>query len=300
MAGPDGKVGHAELQIGDSVIMLADEYPDMGIRSPKTVGGTPVTISVYVEDVDAVFERAFKEGATGTARGRGPVLRRPRRAVRGPVRTPLERRHPRRGRAAGRDGPSARKPWPADPSRRQVARRAGSGRWRRDFLDPDTSVHDRRPPVTRSPGCSPSPRSRDGSRPGRRPAAPRPRAQPTSAFAAPRNPSRSGKVRSDLIISRASRSVSGVIRTATSFRISAWTPPAPHATTGPNSGSWTTPDQHLDSGRRHLLDQEAVRVCPLRSRRGHPLGRGRRRASPSARARRPPPRSCGAASAQPP
>ena len=64
MGGPDGKVGHAELQIGDSVIMLADEHPDMGIRGPKTIGGTPVAISVYVEDVDAVFERALKEGAT--------------------------------------------------------------------------------------------------------------------------------------------------------------------------------------------------------------------------------------------
>ena len=64
MAGPDGKVGHAELQIGDSVIMLADEHPEMGIRGPKTVGGTPVAISVYVEDVDAVFERALKQGAT--------------------------------------------------------------------------------------------------------------------------------------------------------------------------------------------------------------------------------------------
>ena len=64
---------------------------------------------------------------------------------------------------------------------------------------------------------------------------------PTSAFGAPRNPSRSANVFSDLIISRASRSVSGEIRTATSFSSSAWTPPAPQATTGPNSGSWTTP-----------------------------------------------------------
>ena len=44
--------------------MLADEFPEMGVRSPKTIGGTPVTISVYVEDVDAVFERAAGEGAT--------------------------------------------------------------------------------------------------------------------------------------------------------------------------------------------------------------------------------------------
>ena len=64
MAGPDGKVGHAEVQIGDSVIMLADEYPDMGVRGPRAVGGTPVALSVYVEDVDLVFERALKAGGT--------------------------------------------------------------------------------------------------------------------------------------------------------------------------------------------------------------------------------------------
>lgn len=61
--GPDGKVGHAELQIGDSLVMLSDEYPEMEVRGPKAIGGTPVTISVYVEDVDAVFDRAVKAGA---------------------------------------------------------------------------------------------------------------------------------------------------------------------------------------------------------------------------------------------
>jgi PhnB protein len=64
MAGPDGKLGHAELLLGDSLIMLADEYPELGIRSPRAFGGSPVTISVYVEDVDAVFDRALKAGAT--------------------------------------------------------------------------------------------------------------------------------------------------------------------------------------------------------------------------------------------
>jgi PhnB protein len=63
MPAPGGKVGHCELQLGDSVIMLADEFPEMGVRSPKSVGGTPVTISVYVDDVDNVFERAVKAGA---------------------------------------------------------------------------------------------------------------------------------------------------------------------------------------------------------------------------------------------
>jgi PhnB protein len=64
MAGPDGKVGHCELELGDSVIMLADEFPEMGAPSPKTIGGTPVTVMVYVDDVDTVFDRAVKAGAT--------------------------------------------------------------------------------------------------------------------------------------------------------------------------------------------------------------------------------------------
>ena len=60
---PDGKVGHAELQLGDSVVMLADEFPDMGIRGPRSVGGTPVTLSLYVEDVDSVVDKAVAAGA---------------------------------------------------------------------------------------------------------------------------------------------------------------------------------------------------------------------------------------------
>jgi len=63
MDGPDGKVGHAELQVGDSVIFVADEFPDMGFRGPKSIGGSPVMISVYVADVDAAFERAINAGA---------------------------------------------------------------------------------------------------------------------------------------------------------------------------------------------------------------------------------------------
>ena len=64
MPGPDGKIGHAELELGDSLIMLADEYPEMGVRGPKAVGGTPVTIMIYVEDADAVFDAAVAAGAT--------------------------------------------------------------------------------------------------------------------------------------------------------------------------------------------------------------------------------------------
>ena len=63
MGAPGGRIGHAELQLGDSVIMLADEFPEMGNLSPKSIGGTPVTLSVYVEDVDAVFARAVSAGA---------------------------------------------------------------------------------------------------------------------------------------------------------------------------------------------------------------------------------------------
>jgi PhnB protein len=54
---------HAEVKIGDSPIMLADEFPDMGYRGPTALGGTPVSIMLYVEDVDARFEQAIKAGA---------------------------------------------------------------------------------------------------------------------------------------------------------------------------------------------------------------------------------------------
>jgi len=64
MEAPGGKIGHAELSLGDSLIMLSDEFPEMGAQSPKTLGGSPVTLMVYVEDVDAVFERAVQAGAT--------------------------------------------------------------------------------------------------------------------------------------------------------------------------------------------------------------------------------------------
>ena len=63
MDAPEGKIGHAEIQIGDSIIMLADEFPEMDIRGPRSIGGTPVTINVYVEDVDAVHAQAIAQGA---------------------------------------------------------------------------------------------------------------------------------------------------------------------------------------------------------------------------------------------
>jgi PhnB protein len=63
MDAPGGSIGHAELVIGDSTIMLADEFLDMGFRSPKTIGGSPVSLVLYVEDVDTVFKRAVGAGA---------------------------------------------------------------------------------------------------------------------------------------------------------------------------------------------------------------------------------------------
>ena len=59
-----GKIGHAEIKIGDSPIMLADEYPEMKYVSPKTLGGTPVSILIYVEDVDSVYNQALAAGGT--------------------------------------------------------------------------------------------------------------------------------------------------------------------------------------------------------------------------------------------
>ena len=61
---PDGKIGHAEIEIGNIVLMIADEYPDYGVLSPKTIGGSPVRIHLYVPDVDAFAERAINAGAT--------------------------------------------------------------------------------------------------------------------------------------------------------------------------------------------------------------------------------------------
>jgi PhnB protein len=63
-AEPGGRVGHAEIKIGDSRIMLADEFPEMGIRSPQSFGGSGVILALYVEDVDASFARAVAAGAT--------------------------------------------------------------------------------------------------------------------------------------------------------------------------------------------------------------------------------------------
>ncbi|MGC1452068.1 MAG: VOC family protein [Candidatus Sulfotelmatobacter sp.] len=63
MKGPDGKVMHAELKIGDSIIMLGDEFPEYGALSPQSTGGAGLGLHIYVDGVDAAFDRAVKAGA---------------------------------------------------------------------------------------------------------------------------------------------------------------------------------------------------------------------------------------------
>jgi PhnB protein len=63
LPGPDGKLGHAEIRIGDALVMLADEFPEYGNLSPRTLGGSAVRLHMYVEDVDAFFEKALAAGA---------------------------------------------------------------------------------------------------------------------------------------------------------------------------------------------------------------------------------------------
>ncbi len=62
MPAPGGKIGHAEIKIGDSPIMLADESPEMGYKSPQSLGGSPISIMIYVTDVDTVFKQAIAAG----------------------------------------------------------------------------------------------------------------------------------------------------------------------------------------------------------------------------------------------
>lgn len=63
MPGPGGAVLHAEIKIGDSIVMLSDEFPEMGARGPRALGGTPASLMLYVKDCDAVFRRAVEAGA---------------------------------------------------------------------------------------------------------------------------------------------------------------------------------------------------------------------------------------------
>ena len=63
MKGPDGKVMHAELMIGDSILMMSDEFPEFGSLSPQAIGGSPLGLHIYVDNVDAAFDRAVIAGA---------------------------------------------------------------------------------------------------------------------------------------------------------------------------------------------------------------------------------------------
>ena len=63
MPGPDGRIMHAEIKVGDSIVMLADENPANGVMSPQTVGGSSVGLHLYVENVDAVIAKAVENGA---------------------------------------------------------------------------------------------------------------------------------------------------------------------------------------------------------------------------------------------
>ena len=100
---PYGSIGHAEIQIGDSRIMISDESPEMGFRSPATIGGTPVHVYMYVEDVDRIFAQAIAAGATAMMPFGRPILGRPHRHFGRPIRAPLVREHPQ-GRPDRRRG----------------------------------------------------------------------------------------------------------------------------------------------------------------------------------------------------
>ena len=100
--GPAGTISHAEIQIGGSVVIVEDEDPQRGTTAPPPGGlpGSPASLYIYVEDVDAVIARAVELGAT---------LQRPGRAHRRPVRTRVDRRVAHRGRdARGADAPDGR------------------------------------------------------------------------------------------------------------------------------------------------------------------------------------------------
>ncbi len=103
MPEPDGRVGHAELRIGDSVIMLADELPEMKIVGPKTLGGTTVGILLHVADADAIFSQAVSLGSKVMKPLANLVLRRPQRNAGRSIWPQVDHLASRRGRFSGRD-----------------------------------------------------------------------------------------------------------------------------------------------------------------------------------------------------
>ena len=103
LASPDGKIGHAEIKIGDSPIMLADEFPEMGYRGPQALGGSPVSIMLYVEDVDACFNQAIAAGAKVKRPVKDEFYGDRVRQPRGSVRSCLDHRNSQRGCFTRRD-----------------------------------------------------------------------------------------------------------------------------------------------------------------------------------------------------
>ena len=101
---PDGKIGHAEIKVGDSVLMLADEMPDMGYRGPQTLGGTAVSLMVYVEDVDKQFQRAIDAGAKVKQPVKDQFYGDRSGTARGSVWPCVDHRHARGRRLGGRTG----------------------------------------------------------------------------------------------------------------------------------------------------------------------------------------------------
>ncbi len=91
MPGPGGKIMHAEIIIGDSTLMLADENEEM--KGPMTLGGSPISILLYVKDVDNVFNRALEAGGKGAAPLEGRILWGPDRRPRGSLWSPLDGFH---------------------------------------------------------------------------------------------------------------------------------------------------------------------------------------------------------------
>ena len=89
----NGHIGHAELKIGDLLIMLADEFPDMNVRGPESFGGSPVSLHLYVKDVDQVARQVVAAGGTVKHPVENRILRRPDRHVHRSIRPHLACRH---------------------------------------------------------------------------------------------------------------------------------------------------------------------------------------------------------------
>lgn len=103
LPGKDGKLMHAAIQIGGATLMLVDEMPEWGALSPKSLNGTPVTIHLYVSDVDAFFDRAVKAGARAKMPVADMFWGRPLRRSRRSVRPQLVGRHAAARGDTGRD-----------------------------------------------------------------------------------------------------------------------------------------------------------------------------------------------------